>query len=366
MDYNFFIKISGTLLADKRLREHIDLCKQASEKAYFPQYKILCLYTLACCYKEAGDAVSNRETLTDLFKILDSDRNIIYQIPSLQEVMEDMYVKACEHMGDCAISYSEYETYMHKIEEVRPLTELQKGQLELIESLKNEGRDWTYNIISLVQRYQNDNKFGDAATLWSLLLIYRRQLRVSRDDINIAIHDYTATVFNLISECTSYCEQKKHPCHPYNYLFIVEKAIGIAGEFQKDMSTQKEANEAIEKLNSVKNHFEKRLAGGTAIYDNYTGDGYLSRNQIIEDIRENEKTVIPPGFEPAGKPEQRAAIVRSAGNLIIAGVSVYYGLYIDKTWGKVLFFILAVFSIMSALSNYTTRKFKKIKKTDKI
>jgi hypothetical protein len=374
MDHNFFIKISsGILLVDKRLREHIDFCKRALDSADSPQYKILCMYTLGGCYREVGDAVSTREIKLKLLETVDSDRSIIYKIPSLQEVMEDMCVKSCEIMGEYAISYSEYETYMHKIKEIRPLTELQKGQLELIESLKNEGRDWTYNIMQLVQSYQKNNRFGDAASLNSLLLTYRRQLRVSRDDINLAIYNYAANIYNLVLESMIYCKQKTYPCNPYNYLFILEKAIDLICEFQKDMSTKTEADDAIAKLNQQKNSLEEIQRRAVARFYDYTAPGYMSPEQLEEAIRENEsreKIPILPGFRQATKAEQKEAVLNSIKGLIFSGVCVYlgisgvyadWGLNMDKSWGKTFFFILAFVCAFISLFIYKARKIRRLK-----
>jgi hypothetical protein len=356
--------------ADKRLREHIDVCKRALNNADFPQYKILCMYTLGACYREVGDAVSTREIDVKLLKTVDSDRSIIYKFPSLQEVMEDMYVKACEAMGQYAISYSEYETYMHKLKEVRPLTEHQKGQIKLIENLKNEGRDWTYNIKALIQNYERNSRFGDIASLYSLLLIYRRQLRVSRDNINLAIHNYAANILGLLSECMSYCEQKKYPVNPYNYLFILEKAIDIISEFQTDMSTQKEANAAIVKLTELRNHFEERQRNGAEIYFNYNKNGYLSPRQLEEAIRENEsekKTLIPLGFRQATEAEQKEAVFNSIKYLILSGLCTYLGIsgvYVDwwpnmdKSWVKTFIFVLAFLCALISLFVYRARKIR--------
>ncbi|MDR1594506.1 MAG: hypothetical protein LBS43_08510 [Prevotellaceae bacterium] len=287
--------------------------------------------------------------------------------------MEDMYVKACEIMGEYAISYSEYETYMHKIGEIRPLTEQQKGQLELIESLRNEGRDWTFNIMQLVLRYENDNRFGDAASLYSLLLTYRRQLRVSRDDINLAIHNYTANIYNLVLESMSYCKQKTYPCNPYNYLFILEKAIDIICEFQKDMSTKTEADDAIAKLNQQKNSLEEIQRRAVARFYDYTAPGYMSPGQLEEAIQENEsgeKTLLPPGFRQATEAEQKEAVINSIKYLIFSGGCVYlgisgvyedWGLNMDKSWVKTFIFILAFVCAFISLFVYKARKIRRLK-----
>ncbi|MDR1879450.1 MAG: hypothetical protein LBQ78_00770 [Tannerellaceae bacterium] len=363
MDHNFFIKISsGILLPDKRLREHIDFCKRALESADFPQYQMLCLSALAGSYREAGDAVSAREVNIKVLERLDAEKEIIYKAPSLQEVMEDMYVTACEAMGQYAISYSEYETYMNKIKEVRPLTEQQAGQLELVENLKNEGRDWTYNILALANRYQDNTQFEEAMALYSLLFIYRRQLRVSRENINLAIHNYTANVLNLISGCIAYCEENGDPCNPYNYLFIIEKAITLVSEFQKDMSTKKEADDAIESLTSLKNAFEEELQEkGAEFYDYYSSGGYMSPKLLEDEIRNNEtmKKMIPPGFEPATEKDRRAAAFRSVIALIFAWVCVYWASEVDETWKMVALYILSFFGILSAVSMYSRRKIKR-------
>jgi hypothetical protein len=348
------MKYSSELLLDKRLRENIDFCERALATANFPQYEVLCLYSLAGCYKEAGDAVSARDSYFKLLEMCDSKKNIIYGQPSLQEVMEDMYVSTCDFIGLNAISYSEYETYMNKIEEVRPLTDLQKGQLELIENLKNEGRDWTFNIIQLAQKYQNDCAYGATACLYSLLLIYRRQLRVSPDNINLAITNYAGNIAHLIEECILYCEENKRPCNPYNYLFVVEKAINLISEYQNDMNTKEEANSAIEQLTLCKNELEQLQQKAVMNHYKYTAPGYLSPQELENEILIHEKMPIN---EPPPPKEQMVAI----WHLISCGVFVYVGLSADKTWVIILSFIIAFYCAIGTFAIYAARHIKRKK-----
>jgi hypothetical protein len=352
MDYNFFLKTSAALSAGKRLAEHIDLCERALNKARFPRYTFLCRHTLAGCYREGGDAGSARDTLEYLIEQMEDEPQ--------QREMENIYVESCRQMARLADSYGEYETYMGKISAIRPFTPEQKEEMRLVESLKNSGKDWACCMETFLQKCREEKNHAEAAMLSSLLLDCHKTLGLSSGKIVQTLREYVSHIGCLIAEYRSYCEREQYPFNPYNYLFIVEIArIGV-GVFQKLPPARQEADRAMEKLAQLQDDLEGTQRRNAQIGYDYTAPGYVSPRQLEEEIRRNElEEIVPSGFEPATKEEQRKKTVRFVVHLFISGALANLGMTVEQTWLKVLLFIPAFYEAFAAILTFRRRKFRR-------
>lgn len=256
---DFFIQTSGLLHTSKRYKEHVELCEFAIASAVWPssqkrQCEALCRWTLAeTYYYSIGDAKKARESYVAFLQFVDNDISMIRAFPTLREVMEDMYVKACTDMGQLAISYDEYFEYIRKSEIVRPLTEKQAGQLASMEYNRTHGISWCNNILQLAELEIRSAESGAidrlpcAIAMCSLLLLYP-ETDAPIDVLRTAITNYSALVCQLVGESFLYCAQRKHPANPDNYRFIFEQAIELVSEYVNDMETQAVAKEAQQRL----------------------------------------------------------------------------------------------------------------------
>ena len=260
LSYDYFMQTNQMLTNGKRFKEMIDLCEYAISSAVWPmplkrQCEALCRWTLAeTYYFQIGDAKRARESYISFLKYVDNDMSMITEKPSLQEVMEDMYVKACVDMGQLAISYDEYFFYIKKSTSVRPLTQKQKGQMDNVAYNQIHGVSWCSNIMQLAELESDSIKSGAidrlpcAAATYALLLIYP-ETEPPTDILRIAINNYSTYVCDLIGESILHCAAKKHPANPDNYRFIFEQAIDlVGGEFLEDMETRDIAEDAQKKM----------------------------------------------------------------------------------------------------------------------
>jgi len=266
--YDYFMQTSQMLNDGKRFKEAIELCEYAISSAVWPkpmkrQCEALCRWTMSEIYfYQIGDAKKAREGYTSFLKYVDRDISMITAAPSLQEVMEDMYVKACADMGQLAISYDEYFAFIKKIESVRQLTQKQKDQMGNVEYNRNHGISWCSNIVQLAELEAKSIESGaidrlpNAVAMYSLLLLFP-ETDPPIDVLRIAINNYSSYVCRLIGESFLHCAAKKHPANPDNYRFIVEQAIDMVGEFLGDMETQDEAKDAQKRLIEVRNGLDK-------------------------------------------------------------------------------------------------------------
>ncbi len=369
MYYEFFIQTSELLRQSQRFQELLDLCRRAAPAAYFRQYRALCMWTQAeSYYHNVGDAPTAREKHIEFLDFIDSDRSIIPEVPGLQEVMEDMYVSSCTSMCDLSISYDEFESYMSRSEQVRPLTPNQLGQRELIESMKQEGRDWTFNIIALAARVTNNNEVqAQAAALWSLLLYYRRELRVSREDINTAIVNFTMCTLKSIESAVAYSKEARQPCYVYNLGFILDKAIAIDEKFMGDMATKDEAQDAVEHLNRLKTQLIdlERAQSSVSYWPRYKSREDLNR-EIEQQLAITDHTAggglrargAMPKPPPATQQERVGAVLKSIMYLIVSGLCGFLAFYGERGVAlKVIMIILMVVFLLVSIVMFANRKY---------
>jgi len=268
LSYDYFIKINQMLAEGKRFKELIELCEYAISSAVWPplmerQCEALCRWTMAESYfYHIGDAKKARESYMSFLKFVDKDISMITDAPTLQEVMEDMYVKACTDIGQLAISYDEYFAYIQKIKTVRPITAKQKDQMDNVEYNRNHGISWSRNIIQLAELEASSIEAGAidrlpcGVAVYSLLLHFT-ETEPSIDMLRIAIKNYGGLVCRLIGESFLHCSAKKHPANPDNYRFILDQAIDLVGEYLDDMETQDIAKEEQKKLIELRNGLDK-------------------------------------------------------------------------------------------------------------
>ena len=265
---DYFIQTNQMLAENKRFKELIEFCEYAISSAVWltpieRQCEALCRWTLAEHYFfNIGDAKKAREGYKSFLKYVDSDISMITEAPTFKEIMEDMYAKSCVGMGQLAISYDEYFTFIKKIETVRPLTKIQKNQMDNIEYNRYHGVSWCDNIVQSAQLEVKSVDSGAldrlpvAVAISSLLLIYP-ETEPPIDILRTAIDIYSVFVCRFIGASVLHCASKKHPSNPDNYRFILEQAIDLVGEFLEDMEIQDIAKEAREKLVKMKRGNDK-------------------------------------------------------------------------------------------------------------
>ncbi len=291
MQPQYFFSAFGHLSEGQRLRETVDLCEATVDTARDEQFKALCLENLGeYAFFSVGDAELARENCKAAIDMMDADIGVLYSnpMPDRRTLMEDMYIKLCEMMAQLAVSFDEYFEYMEKIKKFRNLTPLQSGQVELVESLKAEGRDWAYNIQGLADRYISSGGFGASAALHYLLIANRRQLRLPRGHLEAALVNYSKSVRDNVTKCMSVCNEKRIPCNPYNYLFLVDKAIGTVESCIGDVQNKEPVDAELEALRDLKEKLEEIDRKSAERGYNYTGPGYKSLADMRRWIEEND------------------------------------------------------------------------------
>lgn len=254
MELNEYIEMSTEMLRSFRQIELLKLSKKSAEEAPYRQFKILCFYTLVETYTMSTcEGELGRLWGGAVLDYLDKHPQIIPELPFLRDVMEDMYVKLCDIMSMLALSYDEYMTYMERVKNVRPWTELQAGQVKLIQSMKEEGHAWHTNIMLLMGRYIG-NDFGqspsnsNAAALGQLMLQNRRRLRLPRTVLDTLLQNYPACIHNWVHEAQTFCDANYKPFNAGNFTPTVSRALALLIDCEQDGFDTAEAQKAMRSI----------------------------------------------------------------------------------------------------------------------
>ena len=340
--HDYFIQTDQMLLKGKRFKEAVELCEYAISSAVWQpgmerQSEALCRWTLAETYfYQIGDAKKARDSYTAFLKYVDDDMSMLKNpsAPTLQEAMEDMYVKACADMGQLAVSYDEYASYIYKSETVRPLTQKAKNQLEAVEYNRAHGMSWCDNVVQLAELEAKTVESGSverlpcAVAMSSLFLLFP-EIDAPVDLLRMALTNYSSFVCRLIGESILHCAAMGHPANPDNYRFIFEGAIALTGEFLDDMETHAAAKEAQDKLIAAKNESIDKsnfFNYGYASVSPPGASGFIPPLILKEQIKQN---LSRPGV--AGMPKAgclpAVIMIASLGGIIAAAAMLIANIF---------------------------------------
>lgn len=276
---------------------------------------------------------------------MDKNRGVITDVPSLREVMEDMYIKECSILADAALSYEEYFQSMERIKGIRPHTDLQRGQVELIKSMQEEGQSWSTNMLLLATRYagtndnmgQSNTMYGSAASLYGLMLLNRRKLRLSRTDLKLVMTNYSASIGNITAEADNYFRNAQGILKPNDYLFMYKKAIALIEESRKDAM---EPNAGDEQITYLRGQQE------TMVNMAPTGSTLETPPEAMEIIEHPDMLDVIMASKGSTRLKQSSL---SGFNTVLRLILIAFSIYFAITRGEWWWYACAVIFTLSAI-----------------
>ncbi|HWR61808.1 MAG TPA: hypothetical protein VN580_09370 [Clostridia bacterium] len=359
MDVNTFIGKSQQQIASYRVREALEYALSSAREAGYPQFKILCLHTVVeVCHYYAGDGEASRAWCFALLDWMDKNPGVITDIPSLREVMEDMYIKQCEIIADVAISYEEYFKYMEKIKSVRPHTSLQSSQVELIGSMQAEGQPWSANMLLLAARYagansntgQSNTMYGSAASLYGLMLQNRRKLRLSRTDLKMSVTNYSASIGNLVAQADNYYKNISGRFEPNEYLFMIDKAIRVINESKRDIMEPDAGEEEIGYLTEQREALLNMAPISIKVTSPPAAMNIIENPELLDEIIGIQGPYAASAkLSPEGR--KSGSFLSSVFSLVLAVSSWYFAFTLGQWW----WYLCAAIFTLSAIGGFIGR-----------
>jgi hypothetical protein len=158
---------------------------------------------------------------------------------------------ACENMMLLSLSYEEYERWAKRLQQLRPYELILQEQWPEIRELREKGTPWRHAMASIAGTYYNHEAKkgtggGFAASIWQLLLINRRKLRVPRDEWRVAVLGYVGQLLLL---------GDSHGLRPgipvREFAFALEDALPLVQEYLAENPSDKEVEHTVEALRSA-------------------------------------------------------------------------------------------------------------------
>jgi len=216
------------LTQQNRVKDAKEFCERVIAEAPGIEFRCMARLNLAQLYFHSiGDGVGVREVCMAALSELDENPNIIEQSKKVSSKgMKELYCELCAFMRDVAITFEEYKEYQTKKWKYRSSQEERTRTEHVEKTYQKEGVPWIENIMSHAGDYWQHEAFSQSAVYLSLALEYKRDLRISREDLNThVLRFYPNAVANVISYNTNSCLNRKQEVRLDNYEFIATKAI---------------------------------------------------------------------------------------------------------------------------------------------
>lgn len=148
-------------------------------------------YNLGCLYRGAiGDGVTARSSFIAV-------NEIFAGLGTLPDHIKQFWPNACENLMLLSLSYDEYDKWAGEVRRLAPSADILRGQVPQIVAMRERGLPWHEAMEEIARGYyslsnpQRDHQmYGDAASLYHLILTHRKELRVDRQGWTRAIDEY--------------------------------------------------------------------------------------------------------------------------------------------------------------------------------
>lgn len=220
-------------LADaKRPLAAIQMLEPIPAKVSDPATRGMVLYNLGCLYRSSvGNGVRGKSYFIEVCEQA-------AKAPVLHDTIRTLWSNACENLMLLSLSYDEYVRWADKLRRLRPSADILRGQVPQIISLRDRGLPWSHAISTMTESYysrsdpQHDvGMYGDAASLFHLLLTHRKELRLGREDWMRAVNEYGRLCLRLGDDMVVSAKKKNPMIVPREFVPIVEDALPLVEEY---------------------------------------------------------------------------------------------------------------------------------------
>ena len=171
---------------------------------------------------------------------------------------------------------------------------------------------------------QSNTMYSSAAALYGLLLQNRRKLRLSRTDLKLAMVNYSACIGDIIEEAANYYKNTSGRQNPNDYLFMLERAIGLIDESKKDVMEQNAGEEQVAYLRMQKEALIDMAPESSLLESPPEAMGIILHPGLLDEIMKLKSTSVPV---KSGSSKAALAI-----RYFLAGISIYFAISRQEWW----------------------------------
>ena len=220
------------LVDAKRPLAAIQMLEPIPAKVSDPATRGMVLYNLGCLYRSSvGNGVRGRSCFIEVCEQA-------ARAPVLHDTIRTLWSNACENLMLLSLSYDEYVRWAAELRRLHPSADILRGQVPQIIALRDRGLPWSHAMATMAEGYysrsdpQHDvGMYGDAASLFHLLLTHRKELRLGWEDWKRAVNEYGRLCLRLGADTALAAEKKNPMIVPREFVPIVADALPTVEEY---------------------------------------------------------------------------------------------------------------------------------------
>jgi len=237
----------------------------------FPEHLLFLNFNLgAMLQMQVGDGVGARSSYKQA--LAGRSKSSMFSKPSgLDEIEANIY----ENSMLLSLSFEEYEEWSSRLEKFQPRNPIIRQQRPGIRDMKKRGHAWYMAMISIAKSgydaepSKDPGRYAASASIFQLLLLNRRELRVPRNEHRFAVASYAALTVQAWSACGIAMEKVNRQGNFEEMNFVVEQAIPLVKEFVQSNPADREAAAALENMrNALSTSQSVQEVKGPVIVDN--------------------------------------------------------------------------------------------------
>ena len=212
----------------------VEAFEQARQMASDPAGKALATHNLAVTYLHSlGDGTAALREFQATAAIFDEHDPGQFQGP-----YRTLQAGALEGAMLCSSSFEEFEGYAERLNAVAPeapiITRLRKEVIEAHE----QGERWSERMLAVAQTYHNradpsrdQGRYGEAKAIYQLLVLHRRELRLSREVWRSAVENSCALSLRMATDCETKRGGDNDPNPPEEFLPILTSCLPLVDDY---------------------------------------------------------------------------------------------------------------------------------------
>lgn len=178
-----------------------------------------------------------------------------------------MHANAVENAMLCALSYNEFEELAKKLRILAPNEPILSGLLPKVRKLRESGNSWAeFSLMNATGYYDRGDpkldagRYGEAMSVYHLLLANRQKLRLKREDWRIALVEYCALAHRLSSNCQFTRGGEDDFNSPEEFLPILTETLPFIDEYLASNPGDKIIKEQKDSVNQIISLMRQRWA----------------------------------------------------------------------------------------------------------
>ncbi len=261
------------LLDQGRILPALELLKQARSMTSIPSRRLLFTYNIGAIYwDKLGDGMSARSEYTAAAGIETE--------PGSESMSRMLRANALENLMLSAVSYTEFDDFTARLRALAPEMTVVSGLPPDLHRMRDEGRPWSDALYQLATtNYDRNNptmdrgRYGVGKATFHIMLVTRKQQRLSREDWRSAIHEYTVLAIRMASDCIFLRGGDDDPNSPEEFLPILTDALPLVEEYLEASPGDEAMHELRDDMQTMITNIRRRWAAISRVASTRTVKG---------------------------------------------------------------------------------------------